>query len=75
MVSVDATKNDEFRLRASDGFQPQSRMETTDGERPAAMVFDDERSAATADDELWSTVRLPPVADGVEPAATVTDGV
>ena len=52
---------DEFRLRASDGSQPQSRMAMTDGER----------LAVTADDELRSTVRLPPVADGVQPAATV----
>jgi hypothetical protein len=66
---------DEFRLRASDGSQPQSRMEMTDGERPAAMVTGGERSAATVDDELRSTVRLPLVADGVQPAATVTDGV
>ena len=55
--------NDEFRLRASDGSQPQSRMEMTDGERPAAV-----------DDELRSTVRLHSVADGVQPAAMVTDG-
>ena len=33
-----AATSDEFRLRASDGSQPQSRVETTDGVRPAAMV-------------------------------------
>jgi hypothetical protein len=57
--------SDEFRLRASDGSQPQSRRKATGGERPAAMVTGGERLAATVDDGLRSTVRLSQVADGV----------
>ena len=41
-----ATSDERFRPRASDGSQPLSRMEMTDGERPAVMVTDGERPAA-----------------------------
>jgi len=42
-----------------------------DGVKPAATATDGERPAALVDDELRSTTRLPPVADGVRPAAVV----
>ena len=68
-----------FRLRASDGSQPQSRIEKTDGGRPAAMVSDGEKPAATSDEfRLRASDGSQPQSrmeknDGERPAATVVD--
>jgi hypothetical protein len=73
-----AATTDGFRLRASDGSQPQSRMEMTDGERPAAMVTDGVEPAAMCDESrLRAGDGSPPrnrmeevkATDGVQPAA------
>ena len=74
------TMVDEFRLGASDGSQPQSRMEMTDGERPAAMVTDGVEPAATSDEfRLRASDGSQPqsrmeMTDGERPAAMMTDG-
>jgi hypothetical protein len=73
--------SDDFRLRAGYGSQAQSRMEMTDGERPAAMATDGEKPAATSEERLRlraSDGSQPQsrteTTDGERPAATATDG-
>jgi len=72
------TNDEKFRRRASDGFQPRSRMETTDGVRPAAMATDGERPAATSDEfRLRASDGSQPqsrmeMTDGERPAAMVS---
>jgi ribosomal protein L25 (general stress protein Ctc) len=72
--------SDDFRLRASDGSQPQSRMEKTDGEMPAEMVTGGERPTVRSDEfRLRASDGSQPQSrmektDGEMPAAMVTGG-
>ena len=65
-----ALSGERFRLRESDGSQPRSRMETSDGVRPAAMVTDGERPAVTSDESRLGA------SDGSQPQSRrkATDG-